>query len=111
MEIEPKREVTILCPMCGIQFSPTIGNICSSCTLAKADLTLGITKEAIVNFCRFCTRYMRPPWIACSRDSKELLSLLLKKIRGLGRAKILKAGFIWTEPHSKRLKVKVTIEY
>lgn len=53
---------------------------------------------------------MRPPWIACSRDSKELLAILLKKIRGLNRAKIINAGFIYTEEHSKRIKVKVTIE-
>ena len=39
-----------------------------------------------------------------------MLSLLLKKIKGLNRAKILKAGFIWTEPHSKRIRVKLTIE-
>lgn len=110
MEIEEKRDVTILCPMCGIQFLPSIGNICQACTLSKADITLGITKEAIINFCRFCHRYMRPPWVSCDRDSKELLSILLKKIRGLGRTKIIKAGFVWTEPHSKRLKVKVTIE-
>ena len=53
---------------------------------------------------------MRPPWVACDRDSKELLSLLLKKIKGLNKAKIINAGFVWTEPHSKRLKVKLTIE-
>ena len=96
--------------MCGIQFLPNIGNICQTCAMSKADITLGITKEGIINFCRFCHRYMRPPWIACSRDSKDLLAILLKKIRGLSRVKILKAGFIWTEPHSKRIKVKLTIE-
>lgn len=53
---------------------------------------------------------MRPPWIACDRDSKELLALLLKKIKGLNKAKIINAGFIWTESHSKRIKVKITIE-
>lgn len=53
---------------------------------------------------------MRPPWIACDRDSKELLALLLKKIKGLQKTKIINAGFIWTEPHSKRIKVKITIE-
>ena len=78
--------------------------------LSKTDITIGITKEAIINFCRFCHRYMRPPWVACERDSKELLAILLKKIKGLNRAKIINAGFIWTECHSKRIKVKVTIE-
>lgn len=96
--------------MCGVQFMPAIGNVCAACTIAKTDITIGITKEAIVNFCRFCHRYMRPPWIVCNRDSKELLALLLKKIKGLNKIKIINAGFIWTESHSKRIKVKVTIE-
>lgn len=39
-----------------------------------------------------------------------MLALLLKKIKGLSRAKIIGASFIWTEPHSKRIKLKVTIE-
>ena len=96
--------------MCGIQFQPKLSNICEACMLSKTDITIGITKEAIINFCRFCHRYMRPPWVACERDSKELLAILLKKIKGLNRAKIINAGFIWTECHSKRIKVKVTIE-
>ena len=78
--------------------------------LAKTDINTGITIEAIINFCRFCHRYMRPPWVACERDSKELLALLLKKVKGLNRAKIINAGFIWTEENSKRIKVKITIE-
>lgn len=65
MEIQNRGDVTILCPMCGMQFIPTIGNICHACTIAKTDITIGITKEAIVNYCRFCQRYMRPPWISC----------------------------------------------
>lgn len=105
-----QHEATILCPMCGIQFQPKLSNICQACMLAKTDITIGITKEAIINFCRFCHRYMRPPWVACERDSKQLLSILLKKIKGLNRAKIINAGFIWTEEHSKRIKVKITIQ-
>jgi NMD protein affecting ribosome stability and mRNA decay len=34
----------------------------------------------------------------------------LKKITGLNRVKLVDAGFIWTEPHSRRLKVKLTIQ-
>ena len=40
-----------------------------------------------------------------------LLSLLgLKKVRGLNKVKLIDASFIWTEPHSKRLKTKLTIQ-
>ena len=53
---------------------------------------------------------MGPPWIKCSLESSELLAICLKKIKGLNKAKIIDASFIWTEPHSKRIKVKVTIQ-
>lgn len=55
-------------------------------------------------------RFNRPPWQFCERESKELLSLCLKKIKGLNRVKLLDASFIWTEPHCRRIKVKITIQ-
>lgn len=56
-------------------------------------------------------RYFQPPaeWIHAALESKELLSICLKKLKGLNRVKLIDAGFIWTEPHSKRLKVKLTV--
>ena len=52
---------------------------------------------------------MKPPWVECDLESKELLHLCLRKIKGLKHVKFIDAGFIWTEPHSKRLKVKCTV--
>jgi len=43
-------------------------------------------------------------------ESPQLLSHCLKQVKGLRRVKLIDAAFIWTEPHSKRLKVKVTIQ-
>ena len=34
----------------------------------------------------------------------------MKKVKGLNKVKLVDAGFLWTEPHSRRLKVKVTIQ-
>ena len=31
-------------------------------------------------------------------------------MEGLNKVKLVDAGFIWTEPHSKRLKTKLTIQ-
>lgn len=45
----------------------------------------------------------------CSLESRELLALCLKKLRGLKEVKLVDAGFVWTEPHSKRIKVKLTV--
>lgn len=54
---------------------------------------------------------MNPPndWIACNLESRELLSVCLKRMKGLREVKLVDAGFIWTEPHSKRIKVKLTV--
>jgi len=38
------------------------------------------------------------------------LSLCLKKLKGLNKVRLVDAGFVWTEPHSKRIKVKLTIQ-
>ncbi len=46
----------------------------------------------------------------CEPESQELLAFCLKKIKGLSKVKMVNAGFIWTEPHSKRIKVKLTVQ-
>jgi len=58
-------------------------------------------------------RYLQPPseWISCALESRELLSLCLKKLKGLNRVKLVDAGFVWTEPHSKRIKVCCYTQY
>lgn len=58
------------------------------------------------------TRYLNPPnhWVTAELESKELLALCIKKIKGLTKVKLVDAGFIWTEPHSRRIKVKLTIQ-
>jgi len=38
-----------------------------------------------------------------------MLTMLLKKISVPKGVSILSSQFIWTEPHSKRMKVKITI--
>jgi nonsense-mediated mRNA decay protein 3 len=43
-------------------------------------------------------------------ESRELLTLCLKKLKGLQKVRLVDAGFIWTEPHSRRIKVKLTIQ-
>ncbi|KAH0624123.1 hypothetical protein JD844_007527 [Phrynosoma platyrhinos] len=58
-------------------------------------------------------RYLQPPgtWMQCALESRELLTLCLKKIKAsLSKVRLIDAGFVWTEPHSKRLKVKLTVQ-
>eukprot|EP00761_Pharyngomonas_kirbyi_P013305 gb/GECH01013332.1/.p1 GENE.gb/GECH01013332.1/~~gb/GECH01013332.1/.p1 ORF type:complete len:473 (+),score=84.86 gb/GECH01013332.1/:1-1419(+) len=102
----------ILCCVCGISMPPNPSNMCINCLRSHVDITEGIPKEASLNYCRFCGKYLQPPnyWIFCELESRELLSICLKKIKGLKKVKLVDANFLWTEPHSKRLKVKLTIQ-
>ena len=83
--------------------------MCPTCISSKQDASEGITKQAILNYCRNCKRFLKPPWLYCERESKELLAICLKKIKGLGRVKLEDARFKWSEPHSKRIIVELTV--
>lgn len=76
------------------------------------DITDGIPKQATINFCKGCSRFLSPPtqWVICELESRELLAICLRKLKGLSKVRLIDAGFIWTEPHSKRLRVKLTIQ-
>ena len=56
-------------------------------------------------------RYLNPPnfWVVCSLESRELMALCLKRLKNLSKVKLIDANFVWTEPHSKRLKVNFRI--
>ena len=106
-----KRTVgTVLCCLCGVPITPNAATMCVNCLRSQVDLTDGIGKQVIMHQCRGCLRFLRPPWVACALESKELLAICLKKVPGLNKVKLVDAGFIWTEPHSKRIKVKLTIQ-
>jgi len=89
---------------------PNPANKCVNCLRTEVDITDGIPKSILLYQCRGCSRYLRPGWVACELESRELLAVCLKKITGLSRVKLVDAGFIWTEPHSRRLRVKLTIQ-
>lgn len=54
---------------------------------------------------------MQPPsgWVAAAPESRELLALCLRKLK-LSKVRIVDASFIWTEPHSRRVKIKLTVQ-
>ena len=103
----------ILCCECGIPIEPNPTNTCVTCLRSQTDITAGIPRSSIVNFCKGCERYMQPPaaWIKAELESRELLTLLIKKLKGtLTNVRLTDASFIWTEPHSKRIKIKLTVQ-
>lgn len=103
---------TILCCLCGIPIPSNPSNMCVTCIRTQVDITDGIPKQLNLNFDRNCGRYLNPPsqWVDAELESRELLSICLKRIKGLNKVKLVDAGFVWTEPHSKRIKVKLTIQ-
>ena len=101
---------TSVCCLCGTLLPSTSTTMCLNCLKAQIDITDSIQKQVSIQFCRQCSRYLRPPWVPCDLESPELLQLCLKKIKGLNKVKLVDASFLWTEPHSKRLKVKITIQ-
>jgi nonsense-mediated mRNA decay protein 3 len=107
-------QATILCCNCGspIDGTTAVGALCYDCVKTNVDISEGIQREATIHMCRDCDRWMSPPnsWVAAAPESRELLALCLRKLRGLNRARIIDASFIWTEPHSRRVKVKITIQ-
>ncbi|KAG8948749.1 hypothetical protein FRC04_009360 [Tulasnella sp. 424] len=113
MEFTPAPAVhRVLCADCGTPIEPNSANLCIPCLRNSVDITEGIPKQATINFCRNCDRFLSPPasWTIAEPESRELLAICLKKLKGLNKVRLIDAGFIWTEPHSKRIRVKLTIQ-
>ena len=104
----------ILCCNCGapIDGTSSAGALCSDCVRLTVDISQGIQREGVLHICRDCERWLQPPahWITAALESRELLALCLRKLRGLSKVRIIDASFIWTEPHSRRVKVKITVQ-
>lgn len=101
---------TAVCCLCGTLLADANTTTCLNCLRTQVDITDTLQKQVPLQFCRQCSRYLRPPWIPCDLESPELLQLCLRKIKGLNKLKLIDAAFLWTEPHSRRLKVKLTVQ-
>lgn len=113
MDYSPSTTLpTILCCECGIPMPPNTANTCLSCLRSRVDITEGLPRMLTVSFCRGCSRFHQPPtqWLPVALESKELLALLLRKMKGLGRVRLVDAKFLWTEPHSRRIKMVLQVQ-
>jgi len=113
MEFVPAPAVhRVLCADCGTPILPNSANLCVACLRNSVDITEGIPKQASISFCRNCERFLSPPttWAIAQPESQELLAICLRKLKGLNKVRLTEAHFIWTEPHSKRLRVSMTIQ-
>ncbi|VDO00966.1 unnamed protein product [Rodentolepis nana] len=102
----------ILCCKCGTSIRSNPTNMCEACLTSECNLTKDVETQYTIVFCPKCNRFLNPPsqWVPASLESPELLSICLKKVKGLGKSLQLKeASFVYTEPHSKRLIVQIVV--
>ncbi|XP_027335607.1 60S ribosomal export protein NMD3 isoform X1 [Abrus precatorius] len=106
---------SVLCCKCGIPMQPNAANMCVKCLRSEVDITEGLLKRLVLVHCPECESYLQPPrsWVKLQLESKELLTFCLKKLQknlNSNKVRLVHAEFIWTEPHSKRIKVKVKVQ-
>ena len=103
---------SMLCCFCGAPIEPNPSSMCVNCLKQKINIAEGVDTEVPILFCRQCERYCAngDKFVPAQLESPELMGLCLKKIRGLKGCKILDAKFLWTEPHSKRIKIRLLLQ-
>ncbi|QCE02414.1 60S ribosomal export protein NMD3-like [Vigna unguiculata] len=106
---------SVLCCKCGIPMQPNAASMCVKCLSSEVDITEGLLKRLVLVHCPECESYLQPPrsWVKLQLESKELLTFCLKKLQknfNSSKVRLVHAEFIWTEPHSRRIKVKVKVQ-
>lgn len=107
---EDRAVATMQCCKCGVVTAKNPSNRCASCICQ--DVSNSVSTHGDIYFCRNCERYLTPPatWVCAGYQSKELLALCLKRVNGLKQVRYIDSDFVWTEPHSKRIKVKIVFQ-
>lgn len=103
------EQVKIQCCLCGTLTLYNQSKMCMNCLQIRANITEAIEKDLHLQVCRYCERYNRPPWLPGKLESAELLNICLTKIKGISRFKIVDSNFVYTEPHSKRIHIKIKV--
>lgn len=103
---------SVLCCKCGVLMQPNAANMCAKCLRSEVDITEGLQKHVVICHCPECDCYLQPPrtWIKAQLESKELLTFCVKRLKNLNKVRLVHAEFIWTEPHSKRIKVRLRVQ-
>jgi len=136
MAVQPSTLLQIPCCLCGTPITPNAANQCSTCLASQFDLASilsrgpGGSHHIEVHQCRRCRRYEMAEnakrWEYADPESPELLRLCLKRIpalqqgskggaeqhlqqAGVSKIHLVDASWVWTEPHSMRLKVRLTV--
>ena len=80
----------------------------------EVDITEGLLKRLVLVHCPKCQSCNHQEvGVKLQLESKELLTFCLKKLQknlNSNKVRLVHAEFIWTEPHSRRVKVKVKVQ-
>jgi nonsense-mediated mRNA decay protein 3 len=101
---------TVACCMCSTAIKPNPTNMCVQCIRTQVDITEGIALRPTMFQCRGCMRWLKPNWVEADLESRELMAICLRKVSGLNKVKLVDASWVWTEAHSRRLKLKLTVQ-
>ncbi|MFH4979643.1 hypothetical protein AB6A40_006352 [Gnathostoma spinigerum] len=113
LQVKEESIGCIACCDCGAPIAPNPTNMCITCVRSRVDITEGIPRQGHLIMCKFCSRFLVPPnaWVRAELESKELMSLALKRLKPMmSKVRLVDAAFVWTEPHSKRIKVRLMIQ-
>ncbi|XP_073001136.1 uncharacterized protein [Typha latifolia] len=114
MFLPTQTPATVLCCICGVSMPSNPANMCVRCLRSRVDITAGLPRQAAVVYCPDCSSYLHPPrtWVRASLESPTLLSFLLRRLRRpLSRlVRLVHAEFVFTEPHSKRIRLRLRVQ-
>ncbi len=111
---QTQTPVAAICCMCAISIQPNPTNMCLQCLRTQVNIATGLSTRVTMHQCRGCLKYMGGSggtgWGHYESESRELMAVCLRKVAGLNKLRLIDSGWIWTEPHSKRLKLKLTVQ-
>jgi nonsense-mediated mRNA decay protein 3 len=107
----------VACCLCGVDIEPNDAMMCLPCLRMEVARETQGSLDAIereVVRCPKCYQWKRDTlsmhYFAAELESVELLTHLVKRMRRLKDLNVKDASFVWTEPHSKRIRVRVDYE-
>ena len=101
----------IVCCLCSAVIDANPRGTCEACFKKSLNIKTCIPTEFEIQFCKECQRFLRPPYVKIERESADMMNLCLSRIKSYDKkVKIIDSNFIYTEPHSKVIKIKVTLQ-
>lgn len=103
---------SISCCLCGVTIEYNKAAMCLVCLDKEVDITEGFPLQHEMIQCSLCEKIkvQENQWFMYETESNQLLSYLIKRCRlESHRFKLLDAAFVWTEPHSKRVKIALNV--